>query len=102
MGSSRLHRVLVAEGYADIRAVAAAILCHAGCQVAEADTRTEALRLLEQDGVPFCVLLLGMTLPPLRGLGMLRQLGAMRSAPPVVAMTADSRHSCTRARQRRW
>src|SRR3954462_12541636 len=92
MARPKERTILVVEDEASVRALVSDVLRDEGFEVEEADDGVQALALLEREPDPrhnLCTVLLDVMLPHLDGVSLLRQLRAMGTEVPVVAMSAS-------------
>jgi two-component system phosphate regulon response regulator PhoB len=88
MSKQKTPRILVVEDEADIAALVAYQLAHAGFQVRTASTGGEALRALDSD--PPDLVVLDLMLPEVSGIEILETLRARKEtqSTPVIILTA--------------
>ncbi len=80
------ERILIADDDPDISDGCAQVLSRLGCQITEASTGAETLRLL--DKYEFDLLLLDLKMPDMNGLDLLRTIRGRDETLPVIMITA--------------
>ncbi len=80
------ERILIADDDPDISDGCAQVLSRLGCQITEASTGAETLRLL--DKYEFDLLLLDLKMPDMNGLDLLRTIRGQDETLPVIMITA--------------
>lgn len=81
-------RILVADDQAETLAALTALLRRPGCTVEVANSGSDALRQLLEEG-PFDLSLLDLHMPGLTGLEVLAQIRAMGISVPSILMTSN-------------
>ncbi len=81
-------KIVVAEDDKNFRRLLVNALSEAGCRVAEADTGTRALEMLENEDHD--VLLLDLNLPQLSGMEVLRRIKAAGISTQVIVLTGNA------------